>query len=91
MDIDLKRCPFCGGKAKMMSREERLVGETESGDKCVVTVFYARCNKCFSRGKPFRMKTNKYYDPKKKTGEAKAAESWNARVESAGEKQTNRT
>lgn len=52
--IELKPCPFCGGKAKISFRETDFYGKNAYGDKKSKYVFQVICNKCHSRGKPVK-------------------------------------
>lgn len=49
---ELKPCPFCGGKAKVLFKDHRFIGYNGLGDKKVSYRVQVICNKCRSRGKP---------------------------------------
>ena len=55
-DKELKPCPFCGGKAKIMSKQKQFVGWKCDGLKVIKWLIYIKCNKCHSRGKPINTK-----------------------------------
>lgn len=52
MNDNLKPCPFCGGKAKLMARQQRFCGKTYGGKTFIRWAVYIKCNRCHSRGKP---------------------------------------
>lgn len=55
MKLELKPCPFCGyEKPRLMYRESDFSGKNDNGDKKSKYVFYIKCNKCHSRGKPIK-------------------------------------
>ena len=49
---ELKPCPFCGGKAKVMAREKKFFGWRGNGLKVKSYFAYCACNRCRARGNP---------------------------------------
>lgn len=89
--LEIKPCPFCGGKAKpsvrYMHRKEYRPSEQRQAKKYCVQVI---CNKCHSRGRPISFYNTIYYLcdipylEKKKSIEpflTIAIEEWNRRTE----------
>jgi hypothetical protein len=69
-DIELKSCPFCGGKAVLKT-------STQYDGQCHYTVKYIECNECY-------IQTNKricdgYYGAY--CSDEEIAEIWNSRVD----------
>lgn len=58
---DLKRCPFCGGKARLSFKDAEFIGMNYRGDRKVKYRLQVICNKCHSRGKP--IKTDSLINP----------------------------
>ena len=52
--MELKPCPFCGGKARLSFKDVEFAGQNCYGDKKVRYRFQVICNKCHSRGKPIK-------------------------------------
>lgn len=52
MQLELKPCPFCGGRPKVFANKGKYTGSYDAGTKRVVWNIYVRCNYCRSRGKP---------------------------------------
>lgn len=50
--VILKPCPFCGGKARISSKDVKFGGWNGVGDRRVKYRIQVICNKCHSRGKP---------------------------------------
>lgn len=50
--MDLKQCPFCGGKAKISFKDYRFYGFNGIGDKKNKYRIQVICNHCKSRGAP---------------------------------------
>ena len=50
--MELKPCPFCGGKAKVSFKDYRFGGQNCIGDKKLSYRVQVICNKCRSRGIP---------------------------------------
>ena len=48
----LKPCPFCGGKAKIVSKQKQFIGWRCNGLKVIKWLIYIKCNRCHSRSKP---------------------------------------
>lgn len=46
----LKPCPFCGGNAKISSRQMRFIGQNYLGWKQIKFAAYGMCNRCKSKG-----------------------------------------
>lgn len=83
----LKPCPFCGGKSiNVIHSEVKYLGQNENGNKKHIYRAYARCNKCFSRGKPVSFEWISNIPGCKltlKEHDAAAIETWNRRVDNA--------
>lgn len=83
----LKLCPFCGGKSiSVIHSEVKYLGQNENGNKKHIYRAYARCNKCFSRGKPVLFEWISNIPGCKltlKEHDAAAIETWNRRVDNA--------
>lgn len=83
-NIDLKPCPFCGGKARISHREYRYKGINGYGVKLIKTAFYGMCNKCKATGSKI-FEDIHYWNGN--TGEEiekasiKAAKAWNRRAD----------
>ena len=52
--MNLKPCPFCGGKARLSFKDVEFGGENFYGDKKLKYRFQVICNICHSRGKPVK-------------------------------------
>lgn len=50
--VELKPCPFCGGKARISFKDHRFYGQNYIGDKKLSYRVQVICNKCRSRGRP---------------------------------------
>ena len=50
--MELKPCPFCGGKGKISFKDYRFIGYNGIGDKKVSYRVQVICNRCKSRGRP---------------------------------------
>ena len=50
--VELKPCPFCGGKAKIYFKDYRFYCKNLNGDRKVSYRVQVICNKCKSRGRP---------------------------------------
>ena len=82
---ELKRCPFCGGKAKASMRQIRFIGQNYLGDKKIYMGAQVICNRCKARGplyskavvNPYSVSFEKIHilDTMKKEAE----EAWNRR------------
>ena len=60
--IELKPCPFCGGKARTNARQSGFHGENCFGNKKLSWTIYVICNRCRSRGKPIKTEPIKLYE-----------------------------
>ena len=93
-DIELKRCPFCGGTAKLSRRESRFSGWYSDGwagrkGKIVDFTYQVICNRCKARG-PIAVRYDCIkeevdagrFDPSERM---KAMELWNIREMDGGE------
>ena len=67
--VELKPCPFCGGKAVL---------DHSSGLTLSLSMSYIRCNKCGAKTRMFAISTAESSD-------RQAAEAWNRRVKDEGE------
>ena len=86
--MELKPCPFCGGKAKISTRDVRFIGWNAAGGskkiKCAAQVI---CNICKARGPVFTAALINPYDRVCQESEAykwmvgEAAEAWNWRAD----------
>lgn len=47
---ELKKCPFCGGKGHMSSREIRFIGQNYFGAKKIKMGVQIICGRCKARG-----------------------------------------
>lgn len=85
--MELKPCPFCGGKAKISYREMRFVAQNDVGNKKVRIGMKAICNRCKARGPLFAGVVIDPWTQAGKNTEAykwllkQAAEAWNRRAE----------
>ena len=50
--MELKPCPFCGGKAKVSFRNHAYKGQNYLGDKKLKYRVQVICSRCKSRGRP---------------------------------------
>lgn len=50
--MELKPCPFCGGKGKVSFKDYRFGGQNCIGNKKLSYRVQIICNKCKSRGRP---------------------------------------
>lgn len=50
--IELKPCPFCGGRAAVSFKDAGFGGQNYNGDKRLKYRVQVICNKCHARGKP---------------------------------------
>lgn len=63
--LEIKPCPFCGGKAKINARQSGFHGRNFEGNKKISWTIYIKCNKCHSRGKPIKTDPIKLWGDKK--------------------------
>ena len=47
---DLKPCPFCGGNARVSTKEKLFLGWNGFGTKKIEYAAQVICNKCYARG-----------------------------------------
>lgn len=83
---ELKPCPFCGGKAKLHTRQLKFIGQNYYGDKKIRMGAQVFCNRCLARGTLYRVDVvNPYSKNLKDAGYDwicdSACESWNRRAE----------
>lgn len=89
MPIELRECPFCGGKAKVSYRQYRFMGQYDDGTKRIKFAFYGICNRCKATGGTI---TGEIHCGLVKSRddfafyEELAAETWNRRADDAAEK-----
>lgn len=50
--MEIKPCPFCGGKAKVSFKDHTFIGYNGFGDRKIKYRVQVICNRCKSRGKP---------------------------------------
>lgn len=48
--MEIRSCPFCGGKASVSRRESKYYYQKENGDKIIDYTYQVICNKCHARG-----------------------------------------
>ena len=77
--IDLKPCPFCGGKAKVRISESNSIRATRkliNGEWYLFASLYVGCEKCGARTADYQIRTKKNpLDIK-----TPASEAWNMRI-----------
>ena len=84
---ELKPCPFCGGeKAKLNYHQSKYYGQNCFGAKKIKFTGYIVCTKCFSRGKPVSVVSDRVdcMGWRKELQEKmfpRAAEQWNRRAD----------
>lgn len=83
--MELKPCPFCGGRGKLSVRQMRFIGQNYQGDKKIKMGAQVICNRCKSRGSLFSANVvNPYSRNNHDVGYAwikeQAIKSWNWRV-----------
>lgn len=82
MKDKIRTCPFCGGNAQTHIRQAQFLGQRSwDGAKKMTYYVYVSCNKCKSRGRPF--KTDPLIEPCTSDftkWEEKAIEAWNGRT-----------
>lgn len=74
----IKRCPFCGGEAKLVAF--RLDTDSQFSDD--IQKFYVTCTKCKAIGKPIYLKNAQYRDTYMEEfnkAEKEAIDAWNTR------------
>ena len=78
---EIKRCPFCGGTAKLSVRERSFDGYYGDGTKKMTHFIQVICNKCHARGGTLAIKLDKsrHYEVPSKEDEDKAIDLWNRR------------
>ncbi|MBR4009427.1 MAG: Lar family restriction alleviation protein [Clostridiales bacterium] len=84
--MELKPCPFCGGKGHLSTREIRLMGMNYFGEKKIHMGAQIICGRCKSRGGLATGTIIYASDREKREGleplENGAVELWNRRAES---------
>jgi len=89
---EIKSCPFCGGKAKVMTREKTFFGWKDNGVKVKSYYVYCACNRCRSRGNPVSTHSSSK-EPITYTGKyrkwalpyiERAIKAWNRRADDGG-------
>lgn len=81
---ELKHCPFCGGKARIMYKQGHFYGRNGFGNIKAEYKVYIKCNKCHARGglvttEPL-IDPNPYLEDERiRPYVLKAAEIWNER------------
>ena len=77
VQIELKPCPFCGGKANYSFLDHSYGGQNCLGDKKIKYRVQVICGKCHSRGKPIL--TDWLINPNPWSMNADAPEGWKQR------------
>lgn len=81
---ELKPCPFCSGKAKIVKREMQYFGQNYIGQKKIKYGKQVICNKCHARG-PLYSRIVIFPSEEHMTAfswlEEMAVEAWNRRVD----------
>ena len=75
MMIELKPCPFCGGKPYLETRHRAFIQAQTT------RVAFVRCTKCNARTNRFELQSFGRTSSSKEANE-KAAEAWNRRTDS---------
>ena len=79
MMVELKKCPFCGGEARLSIKEDGRWGR----------VWYVRCSKCYARTDGYRepAELSECVNPYKKITETvdNAVELWNKRADNGND------
>ena len=83
--IELKPCPFCGGKGFLNLHQAKYYGQNGFGAKKIKFTGYIYCTKCRSRGAPVSVVSDRvccqgWYMELREAMFPKAAEAWNRRV-----------
>ena len=82
----LKPCPFCGGNARITTRDVRFIGQNDFGSKKIKCAAQAMCNRCRARGPVYTAVLINPYDRICQQSEeykwmmSKAADAWNRGV-----------
>ena len=81
--MELKPCPFCGGKANLSRRQMQFIGQNYIGQKKIKYAEQAICKRCFARG-PIYIRTTVFPSEEHQDAFAwldeVAAEAWNRRA-----------
>lgn len=49
-ETEIKKCPFCGGNARVSTKEKLFLGWNGFGTKKIEYAAQVICNKCYARG-----------------------------------------
>ena len=52
-DVDLKPCPYCGGKAELKTKHRKIYSVVSKYLKGTTQNFYVKCSKCNVKTKKF--------------------------------------
>ena len=84
---ELKPCPFCGGAARITTRDVKFIGQNGFGDKKIRCAAQAMCNRCRARGPVYTAELINPYDRNCQQSEPykwmmqEAIDGWNRRAE----------
>ncbi len=80
--MEIKPCPFCGGRAKNVRRQMRFLGQNYTGQKKIRYGQQVFCQRCHARG-PLYSRVTIFPSEEHQAAfawlEEQAAEAWNRR------------
>ena len=91
--MEIKKCPCCGGKPKVISKQKNFLGWRGNGTRAIEYCIYVKCNRCHSRGKPIKTKAfDSILEKNRRDFKSevlpyveRAVEAWNRRVDDGRE------